>query len=587
MKPWRLIGWCLPVAVAAGLLVWLCRPQPSTPPPAEDTPLGPPWFADVTDAWGLSFVHDAGPVGHYFMPQALGSGAALFDFDGDGLLDIYLVQNGGPKGAKNRLFRQERSSGNIRFVDVSAGSGLDLAGYGMGVAIGDVNNDGRPDVLVTEYGAIHLFLNQGQGKFVEVTKEAGLDNPAWGTSAAFFDYDKDGWLDLVVVNYVDYDPTWPCTPGGKPEYCAPKTFPGRVSRLFRNLGAREGVRFKDVTLEGGLGKLAGPGLGVLCADFNGDGWPDILIANDGQPNRLWINQKGKAFKDEAILRGIAYNRLGQAEAGMGVALADVDGDGRFDLFVTHLTEETHTLWLQESLGAFTDRTAAVGLKGPHWRGTGFGTVLEDFDHDGWPDIAVVNGRIARASAMMNADLGPHWGLYAERNQLFANDPGPRRGTRASGATRSRGYPGFRDVSRDNRDFCGVPNVARGLCCGDLDGDGGLDLLVTTAGGRARLYRNVVPQRGHWLIVRAIDPGLNRDAYGAQVSVRVGDKTYRRLINPASSYLCSNDARAHFGLGSADHVDEIEVLWPDGKREPFPRGRRADQAIVLRRGEGKR
>jgi hypothetical protein len=574
MKSWRLLGWCLPVVLAAGLLVWRWGPRPTVPPAADDAPLGPPWFADVTDAWGLESVHDAGPVGRYFMPQALGSGAALFDFDGDGLLDIYLVQNGGPSGAKNRLFRQQRSGQAIRFVDVSAGSGLDLAGYGMGVAIGDVNNDGRPDVLVTEYGGIHLFLNQGKGKFVDVTKDAGLDNPAWGTSAAFFDYDKDGWLDLVVVNYVDYDPTWPCTPGGKPEYCAPKTFPGRVSRLFRNLGARDGVRFKDVTKECGLDKLAGPGLGVLCADFDGDGWPDLFIANDGQPNRLWINQQGKAFKDEAIFRGVAYNRLSQAEAGMGVALADVDGDGRFDLFVTHLTEETHTLWLQESRGFFTDQTARVGLKGPHWRGTGFGTVVEDFDHDGWPDIAVVNGRIARANAMVNADLGPHWGQYAERNQLFANDPNPEGSRR------------FRDISRSNHAFCGIPNVARGLCYGDIDGDGGLDLLVTTAGGRARLYRNVVPNRGHWLIVRAIDPALNRDAYGAQVSVRVGDKTYRRLINPGSSYLCSNDPRAHFGLGRAEHVDEMEVLWPDGKREPF-KGSRADQAIVLRRGEGKR
>src|SRR5262245_40314849 len=570
MKPWRLLGLCLVVATAAGLLIWLCRPQDPPPPPPDEPPPGPPWFADVTESWALDFVHDAGPVGSYFMPQALGSGAALFDCDGDGLLDIYLVNNGGPQGAKNRLVRQQREGQHSRFVDISAGSGLDVAGHGMGVAVGDVNNDGRPDVLVTEYGRIRLFLNEGKGKFKDVTREAGLDNPAWGTSAAFFDYNRDGWLDLIVVNYVDYDPTWPCTPGGKPEYCAPKIFPGRVSRLFRNVGTKERVRFKDVTLESGLGKLAGPGLGVLCADFNGDGWPDIFIANDGQPNRLWINQNGKTFKDEAIRHGVAYNRIGQPEAGMGVALGDVNGDGRFDLFVTHLTEETHTLWIQEAGGFFVDSTAAVGLASPRWRGTGFGTAVEDFDHDGAPDIVVANGRIARAPRMVNADLGPHWGLYAERNQLFAND--------------GRGF--FRDVSRDNPARCGTPNVARGRGVGDIDGDGALDLLVTTIAGRARLYRNVAPNRGHWLIVRAVDPALHRDAYGAEVRVRAGRREHLRLINPAFSYLCSNDARAHFGLGGASHVDEIEIRWPDGKREVFE-GRPADRAIVLHRGEGKR
>jgi hypothetical protein len=539
------------------------------PGPTAGDPPGEPWFADVTEKVGLDFVHDAGPPGTYFMPQAIGSGAALFDFDGDGLLDVYLIQNGGPKGARNKLYKQMPGG---RFKDVSKGSGLDVAGYGMGVAVGDVNNDGLPDVLVTEYGRVRLFLNRGGGKFEDVTRAAGLSNPAWGTSAAFFDFDRDGWLDLVVVSYVSYDPTWPCaSPSGKPDYCAPRTFPGRVCKLFRNRGRKgRGVSFEDVTVASGLGAVAGPGLGVVCADFDGDGWPDIFVANDGQPNRLWINQHDGTFKEEAAARGVALNAMGNAEAGMGIAVGDVDGDGLFDLVVTHLTEETNTLWLQgPRRGFFRDRTAFAGLAAARSRGTGFGTVLADFDHDGALDLAVVNGRVSRAAAPATAALGPHWGLYAEPNRLFAGD--------------GRGH--FKDISARNPALCGTPNVARGLVCGDVDGDGAPDLLVTTAGGRARLYRNVAPGRGHWLLVRAVDPALGgRDAYGAEVRLTAGGKTRLGLINPAGSYLCSGDARAHFGLGKAARVDGIEVRWPDGTAETFP-GCPADRRLTLRRGTG--
>jgi hypothetical protein len=549
------------------------RQGPAPAAPTEDEPEGPCWFIDVTEESGLHFVHDAGPTGTYFMPQAIGSGAALFDFDNDGRLDIYLLQNGGPNSrSTNRLYRQEADG---RFTDVSAGSGLDIAGHGMGVAVGDVNNDGWPDVLVTQYGGLKLFLNNGNGTFTDVTREAGLDSVLWGTSACFVDYDRDGWLDLVVVNYVNYDPSMRCADtAGRRDYCAPRTFEGTVTKLYRNLGRSkagraDGVRFEDVTLKAGLGRTPGPGLGVVCADFNGDGWPDLFVANDGQPNRLWINQRDGTFRDEAVVRGVACNGMGQAEAGMGVALGDVDGDGLFDVFVTHLSEETNTLWGQGPRGMFQDRTRARGLANRQARGTGFGTVLADFDHDGALDLAVVNGRVYHGPPVDPDRLGPFWSAYAERSQLFVND----------GAGR------FQDVSARNGPFCGTAAVARGLACGDLNGDGALDLLVTTVAGPARLYRNVAPKRGHWLMVRATDPGAGgRDAYGAEVTVRADGKRWRRWINPGSSYLCSNDPRAHFGLGRADRVDALQVLWPDGTEEVFD-GRAADQVVTLRKGEG--
>jgi hypothetical protein len=500
----------------------------------------------------------------------MGSGAALFDYDGDGRLDIYLLHNGGPNGHTNVLYHQEPDG---TFRDVSKGSGLDVAGYGMGVAIGDVNNDGRPDVLVTEYGRLRLFLNNGDGTFTDVTREAGLESPLWGTSAAFVDYDRDGWLDLVVANYLDYDPSRGCNgEDGRRDFCTPTNFSRTAATLYRNQGRRVGtehrVRFDDVTLVSGLGRLPGRGLGVVCADFNGDGWPDIFVANDMQANHLWINQTDGTFKEEGILRGVAFNGMGQAKANMGIALGDVDGQGRFDVFVTHLGEETNTLWKQESRGFFRDRTLAARLAGPCQRGTGFGTVLADFDQDGALALVVVNGRIRRGSSAGAGAIPPFWQPYAEHNQVLANEAGR-----------------FRDVSGANGALCGPPGVYRGLAVGDVDGDGALDLLVTGVAGPARLYRNVAPRRGHWLLVRAIDPALHRDAYGAEVTVQAGSRRWQSWCNPGSSYLCSNDPRAHFGLGSASRVESISVLWPDGSREDFD-GQDADRAVVVRKGAGR-
>ncbi len=558
-------------AVAAFLCLHGCR-QPTDPAIEVPAAAAPAWFEDATEAVGLAFTHDAGPVGGYFMPQIMGSGAALFDFDGDGRLDIYLVQNGGPKSkSTNRLYHQ-RPDG--RFEDVSAGSGLDVAGWGMGVAIGDVNNDGRPDVLLTQYGGARLFLNDGKGHFTEASRQLDPGNLLWATSACFLDYDRDGWLDLVITHYVDYDPSWPCAdPAGRRDFCHPSAFPASVTKLYHNRGKdAEGHwrGFEDVTVASGFGSKRGPGLGVVCADFDGDGWPDILIANDSKPNHLWMNQHDGTFKEEAFRRGLAVNGQGQAQANMGIALGDVDGDGLFDLYLTHLTEEGNVLWQQGPSGVFRDQTGTSGLARTHWRGTGFGTVFGDFDNNGALDLAVVNGRVYRADRA-KLPANSFWSRYAERNQLLVND----------------GRGNFHDISPDNAPFCGTAGVYRGLAVGDVFNSGALDLLVTEAAGRARLFRNVVPQKGHWLEVSALDPGCGGgDAYGAVATVTAGSHRWVRWLNPGFSYLSSNDPRAHFGLGDARHVDTLEVFWPDGTREEFP-GRPADQWVRLLKGQGKK
>jgi hypothetical protein len=551
-------------------------PLPSSVPEDDE----PAWFEDVTDAWGFNFVHDPGPLGTYFTPQSMGSGAAVLDFDGDGLLDIYMLNFGGPTSKSvNRLFRQIAPG---KFQDVTEGSGLGVPGYSHGVAIGDVNNDGLPDVLLTQFDGIKLFLNQGGGKFAEIpAAESGLINVSWGMSAAFLDYDRDGWLDLVVINYLDFDPTMVCwSLTGVRDYCGPKNFKSVSSKLFHNLGRTPaepgkppGVRFKDVSFESGIGRIPGAGLGVVCADFHagikGEKWPDIFVANDGNPNRLWINKKDGTFVDEGSSRGVAYTSMGKAYAGMGIAVGDVNNDGLLDLYVTHLGVETNNLWVQGPPGQFHDRTVEAGLTALKWRGTGWGTVMADFNHDGWLDISIANGRVFRGGDAQNTGMG-YWETYAEKNQVLAND----------------GTGKFRDISTSNKAVCGYWNVARGLVCADFDNDGAMDLLVASLGGKAHLFRNVAPNRGHWLKVRAIDPRLNRDAYGAEIRVKVDGKEKFRLINPAESYLCSGAPIAHFGLGSADKYESVHVAWPDGLLEVFPGGP-ADRPLILKRGEGRR
>ena len=548
--------------------------EKSAPAPAPAA--GPVLFEDVSARRGLKFQHDSGSLGRFMMPEHIGSGAALFDYDNDGRLDVYLVQCGGPKsGSKNQLFHQEADG---TFRNASDGSGLDVAAYGMGVTAGDVNNDGLADLFVTEYGGVRLFLNRGSGRFEEVTAAAGIDNARWATAASFVDYDRDGWLDLVIGNYVDYHPTLDCfDPAGAPEFCGPQDFLTTVSRLFRNRGAAAGsgrVEFEDTTVRSGFAKAQGKALGILCADFDGDRWPDIFVSDDGIPNRLYINRRNGTFTEEAALRGLAYNAMGATAGNMGIGLGDINNDELFDLFITHLTHEQPALWVQGPRGIFQDQTARYGLANLPWRGTGFGTVLNDFDLDGWPDLAVINGTIRRGSAHPGPRLPgliPFWFPYAQRAQLFLND--------------AEGH--LIDVSTANRPFCGFAGIGRGLAWGDVDEDGAIDLLAVCAGGPAQLFRNIAPRRGHWLTVRTLDPRWNRrDAIGAEVRIEAGAKRWWRLVQPSCSYLVSNDPRAHFGLGRIERIDSVRVVWPDGTEERFPGGP-SDRQLVILRGTGQK
>jgi hypothetical protein len=526
-------------------------------------------FSDVTDAVKLNFIHDPGVDSSYFMPESIGAGAAFFDYDNDGDLDIYLI-NGGPHGrgknrssqSPNRLFRQEQDG---TFSDVTDVSGLGHTGYGMGVAVGDIDNDGDLDVYLSNYGPDVLYQNNGDGTFTDITRQARIRNDLWGCSATFLDDNLDGYLDIYVTNYVAFNPAGYCMDNaGRRDYCGPKGFPGVPDVLFRNNG---NGTFTDVSRVSGIASAASRGLGVVSADFNNDHLPDLYVANDADPNNLWINRGDGTFRDMALRLGAAFNELGQAEAGMGIAIGDIENDGDPDLFISHVRFESNTLYLLEQNIGFYDNSAPAGLAGPSMPYTGFGTGFFDFDHDGDLDLAVANGRVTRGVLLTNRKPAQYWDHYAEPNMLFENLGNGKFQTLTSGEP-----------------FSTLVENSRGLAFGDVDNDGDIDVLVSNEGGRARLFRNVAEKKGHWLIVRAVAPELRRDAIGAKVTVFSLEKKWRRDILSGYSFLSSSDPRAHFGLGDHATVDSIHVKWPDGVQETFP-GMEADQIVTLKKGMG--
>ncbi len=531
-------------------------------------------FTDMTAEAGLSqSVIQPTNEGDFFMPDSMGPGAALFDFDSDGDLDIYWVigrrvgSNHEPSNnthpSANRLFRQDSGS---KFVDVTRAAGVGHRGYGVGVATGDIDNDGDVDLYVSNYGPDVLYRNDGDGTFSDITPQSGITDDEWSTSAVFFDADADGLLDLYVTRYLSYEPSVRGRDSaGRGEYPAPSVFPGVVDRFYVNRGD---AIFEDATDRAGI-RLAGKGLGVVATDLNDDGLPDLYIANDGDPNFAWVQQGDGTFVDQALEMGLSVNEFGKAEAGMGVACGDVDGDGDDDLFVTHLVQETNTLYRRHSPGRFEDATMTLGLAGASIDRTGFGTAFVDFDLDGDLDVLIANGRVLRGTRRSGATLSRHWAPYAENNALFIND----------------GAGGFSAQDSAAGAFASDFDVSRGLAIGDIDADGDPDVLVTNANGNLKLYRNRAGDGGSWLIVEAFTPVQRRLAIGAIVEVRSNTRNQRRTVTTAGSYLSSSDPRCYFGLGSDDRVDEIRVRWPGSTTwELFP-GTAIGRVVRVEKGTG--
>jgi len=533
-------------------------------------------FEDRAAESGLDFVHWNGMTGELYFVEMTGSGAALFDYDGDGDLDAFLIQGhllGAGKEVSDavfppppgwdlgdRLYRNDleiASDGTRRlsFTDVTAQSGLDSTGYGMGAATGDVDNDGDVDLYVTEFGPNRLYLNRGDGSFEEIAAEAGVEDGRWSVSAAFVDVDHDGWLDLYVGNYVDFtlENHKPCRNllGGR-DYCGPLAYESVGDRLFRNLGPGvDGqVRFEDMTLSAGLGS-PGAALGVIAADFDLDGWIDLYVANDGMPNHLWIHRgSGLSFEDQALLGGAAVNARGEAEASMGVDAGDVDADGDEDLFMTHLARETNTLYRNDGTGAFEDVSLESGLGASSFEMTGFGTAFLDWDNDGHLDLIAVNGAVKAVEELLTA--GDPYPIH-QPNQLF----------RALGGGR------FEDVTALAGPAFELSEVSRGAALGDVDNDGDIDVLIANNSGPARLLVNQVGQDRPWLGLRLLGGEGPRDQLGAWVGVhRQGAPTLWRRVSTTGSFASARDPRLLFGLGGGSGVTRVEVRWPDGELETF-------------------
>jgi hypothetical protein len=539
----------------------------TTDSPVDSQPAAA-WFEERAEAAGLEFSHRSGFDQRYLMPEAASGGGGLFDMDGDGDLDAYLVQSGSlvdatKRSPGNQLFE---NLGDGTFVNVTPQSGADDVGYGMGVACGDYDNDGDVDLYVTNYGPNRLLMNDGTGRFEDRTALAQVAADDWSASAGFLDYDRDGDLDLFVVNYIRWsaETELECyNQLGSVDYCSPKNYDApAVDRLYRNDGAG---KFTDVTQPAGLYQAFGNGLGFAFGDYDADGWLDIFVANDGLGDQLWVNQQDGTFKDEALVRGCAVDLEGGIpKAGMGVTTGDIDNDGDLDLMVCNLVDETDSVYLNEG-NFFSDVTAQTGLGTVSRHYTRFGMGWVDFNNDGHYDLFQANGRVMRAADNYGADP------YAEPNVLFAGTIDRR----------------FKEQLPRGGTARELIATSRGAAFGDINNDGGVDVLVINRDAPASLLVNKVAATSdaNWVTFRVLETS-GRDAEGAQVLLDAGGESMRRDVRSGYSYLACNDPRVHFGLADNGTAANVRVVWADGVEEPFGEFE-ANQQVELRRGSGAR
>jgi enediyne biosynthesis protein E4 len=505
-------------------------------------------LTEVTTPAGIDFHHNNGGFGSKFLPETMGPGCAFFDYDGDGWLDILIVNGMDFPGHKRAastlsLYRNNR---NGTFTDVTARAGLAVQMYGMGVAIGDYNNDGFPDILITAVGQNRLFQNTGQGHFIDVTGKAGLGGrTAFSTSALWFDFDRDGLLDLFVCNYVKWSAVNDvfCSLDGKNKsYCTPEAYPGSTCWLFRNRG---NGTFEDVTAKSGIFDTSSKSLGAALLDYDNDGWPDLLVANDTQPNKLYLNRRNGTFTDVAVHAGLAFSEDGKARAGMGLDVGDFDNSGSPGIAITNFDNEMMGLYHLGANGVYADVALKSGVGAASRSSLGFGCLFLDIDLDGRLDLLAVNGHIDETVRNLSR-------TYAQAPNLFLNQGGGQ----------------FRDVARQAGDAFASPKVSRGLASGDFDRDGDLDLLITTNNGPAYLYRNDVANGNRSLRIRLTGVKSNRDAIGANIHVSTPEGTQSRMIKTGSSYLSQSEPTATFGIARRDKVDRVEIAWPSGATQEF-------------------
>ena len=507
-------------------------------------------FSDVTAAAGIQFRHNSGGYGGKLLPETLGSGCAFLDYDGDGWQDILLVNGSDWPGHKRqrsslRLYRNNR---NGTFTDVTRTAGLDIEMYGMGVAVSDYNNDGFPDIFITCVGQSRLFRNTGKGTFVDATRVSGLfGHQGFSTSALWFDYDRDGLLDLFVCNYVRWSPeqdVFCSLDGTHKSYCTPEAYRGDTCWLFHNRG---NGTFEDVTATSGVFDSSSKSLGVAMFDYDQDGWPDLLVANDTQPNKLYRNLRNGKFKDVAVEAGLAFSTEGKARAGMGVDVGDFENSGKPGVAITNFDNEMIGLYRWNASGLFDDVSILSGVGAASRNSLGFGCMFLDVDLDGFLDLAVANGHIDETVRNIRGNTG-----YAEPPQLFLN----------------RGGGKFRDVAEGAGGGFETPKVGRGLAYGDFDRDGDLDILMTTNNGPAYLYRNDQVERHR--SIRFYLRGLksNRDAIGASARIFYEGQTQSRMVRGGSSYLSQSELPITFGLGTRDKIDRMVIDWPSGRTEEY-------------------